>query len=304
MVGYTLEKPAWLDGLLKEKFFSSCAAPHDTLKKNERNIYCLDCSVAICQHCLPNHQQPHKLLQIRRYVYHDVIRMQDIQKLIDCALVQPYIINSAKVVFLNQRPQPRPSKGHGNICGNCERSLQDSYKYCCVACKVETITRQGADLSGLLQLENSSRASESTVSSTNSQELPTNRALIPKKRDTRLEDDQHVDQELHFSDCNFAGSDLNSPSSSGSTGMEDASHWDCLPSKLAPSYPCMPKKLTASVTTSAPHTSTLSSSKKDSSKQNRKVPILRSSKLGNIGCTTMFPYLKRRKGTPRKAPIF
>ena len=32
-------------------------------------------------------------LQIRRYVYHDVIRLQDIQKLIDCSLVQVRLID-------------------------------------------------------------------------------------------------------------------------------------------------------------------------------------------------------------------
>ncbi|KAI5385758.1 hypothetical protein KIW84_072385 [Lathyrus oleraceus] len=44
------------------------------------------------------------LLQIRRYVYHDVVRMDDAAKLIDCSYIQSYKTNSVKVVFLNQRP--------------------------------------------------------------------------------------------------------------------------------------------------------------------------------------------------------
>lgn len=152
MVGFALpsllHKPAWLQALLSEKFFSACA-DHAASKKNERNIYCVDCSFGICQHCLASHGS-HRLLQVRRYVYHDVIRLQDLQKLVDCALVQTYIINSAKVVFLNQRPQPRPSKGLGNSCETCDRSLQDAYRYCSVACKVDAVVKQGKDLQPLL----------------------------------------------------------------------------------------------------------------------------------------------------------
>ncbi|KAG6543378.1 hypothetical protein Mapa_015292 [Marchantia paleacea] len=153
MVGYALsqaqpQRPAWLEALLNEKFFIACVK-HAALKKNERNIFCVDCSDSICQHCLPAHRT-HRLLQIRRYVYHDVIRLQDIQKLVDCAQVQTYIINSARVVFLNRRPQPRPSKGLGNACETCVRSLQDSYRYCSVACKVDSYITQDKDIHSLL----------------------------------------------------------------------------------------------------------------------------------------------------------
>lgn len=131
------QKPAWLEALLSEKFFVPCTK-HATLKKNERNVFCVDCNGGVCQHCVHSHQS-HCLLQIRRYVYHDVIRLQDIQRLLDCSQVQTYIINSARVVFLNQRPQPRPAKGLGNACGTCDRSLQDSYSFCSVACKVDAV---------------------------------------------------------------------------------------------------------------------------------------------------------------------
>lgn len=157
MVGYALaaspRKPLWLEALLAEKFFAACTK-HAASKKNDRNIYCLDCSVGICQHCLSDHS-PHGLLQVRRYVYHDVIRLHDIQKLVDCSQVQTYIINSARVVFLNQRPQPRPSKGLGNACETCDRSLQDAYRYCSVACKVDAVYKRGKDVNNLLPRCNS-----------------------------------------------------------------------------------------------------------------------------------------------------
>jgi len=154
MVGITLpwtqslERPAWLDALLSLEFFVPCKR-HSIAKKNERNIFCIDCQDAICQHCLGGHGG-HKLVQVRRYVYHDVVRLNDISKLVDCSGVQTYIINGARVVFLNQRPQPKPSKALGNVCGHCDRALQEPHHYCCVACKVDSSLEAGQDVSSML----------------------------------------------------------------------------------------------------------------------------------------------------------
>ncbi|KAK9148059.1 hypothetical protein Scep_006816 [Stephania cephalantha] len=131
--------PHWLQALLSEKFFNPCPV-HESAKKNEKNILCLDCCLSICPHCLSPHRS-HRLLQIRRYVYHDVIRVDDVDRLLDCSFVQSYTTNSAKVVFLNQRPQSRPFRGSGNICTTCDRSLQDPYLFCSVACKIHHLVR-------------------------------------------------------------------------------------------------------------------------------------------------------------------
>ena len=56
------------------------------------------------------HQSWRAWAQIRRYVYCDVVRTQDIQRYLDPAGVQTYIINQAKVVFLNHRPQSKLTK--------------------------------------------------------------------------------------------------------------------------------------------------------------------------------------------------
>ncbi|KAJ8900224.1 hypothetical protein K2173_024864 [Erythroxylum novogranatense] len=142
--------PSWLQVLLTEKFFNACIV-HEDAKKNEKNIYCLDCCISICPHCVLPHNS-HRLLQIRRYVYHDVIRLDDAQKLFDCANVQSYTTNSAKVVFLNPRPHTRQFRASGNTCNSCDRSLQDTFLFCSLSCKIDHMVRtKGAcGLSGFL----------------------------------------------------------------------------------------------------------------------------------------------------------
>ncbi|KAF8012920.1 hypothetical protein BT93_I0934 [Corymbia citriodora subsp. variegata] len=140
--------PRWLHALLTEKFFNACII-HEEARKNEKNIFCLDCSTSLCPHCFSHHRS-HRLLQIRRYVYHDVIRLDDAAKLIDCAYVQAYITNSAKVVFLNQRPQAKQCRGSGNTCSTCERSLQDPFLFCSLYCKIDYLLRTEGGLSKYL----------------------------------------------------------------------------------------------------------------------------------------------------------
>ncbi|CAN1327791.1 Protein RGF1 INDUCIBLE TRANSCRIPTION FACTOR 1 [Linum perenne] len=142
--------PAWLQGLIGESFFETCGT-HVERRKNEKNVFCLLCCLTICPHCFPSHPS-HPLLQVRRYVYHDVVRLGDLEKLIDCSYIQPYTINSAKVIFLKQRAvQSRCGKGGGgNICFTCDRILQHPFHFCSLSCKVEHMVEEGQDLSCII----------------------------------------------------------------------------------------------------------------------------------------------------------
>ncbi|CAI0388733.1 unnamed protein product [Linum tenue] len=143
------QKPAWLEAMYHEKFFAPCPY-HESAKKNEKNVCCLDCCTSICPHCVPAHRS-HRLLQIRRYVYHEVVRLEDLERLMDCSGVQAYTINSAKVVFIKKRPQNRQFKGSGNYCTSCDRSLQEPFIHCSLSCKVDFVLKHYRDLSPFLK---------------------------------------------------------------------------------------------------------------------------------------------------------
>ncbi|XP_039054677.1 uncharacterized protein LOC120197134 [Hibiscus syriacus] len=145
MVGCELfikEETDWLSTLLQTEFFSPCS-DHQDLRKNEKNVFCIDCSLGFCRHCKVHSQ--HLSLQICKYVYQDVVRLQEVQKHIDCSKIQTYKINGEKAVHLNPRPQAKDAKlsmkpRPGASCEACGRYLQDPpNRFCSIACKVSTV---------------------------------------------------------------------------------------------------------------------------------------------------------------------
>ncbi|KAL6859164.1 hypothetical protein ACP4OV_018166 [Aristida adscensionis] len=138
--------PEWLETLLSTRFFLACAA-HPASPRNECNMFCLDCRgappPAFCYYCRAHRHAGHRVIQIRRSSYHDVVRVSEVEDVLDIAGVQTYVINSARVLFLNERPQPR---GAGAAAGkaaaspyNCEicgRALLDPFRFCSLGCKL------------------------------------------------------------------------------------------------------------------------------------------------------------------------
>ncbi|GLU19280.1 hypothetical protein SLE2022_355400 [Rubroshorea leprosula] len=142
--------PPWLESLLSTTFFTICPR-HRDVPRNECNMYCLDCMTdAFCFYCRSSRHRDHPVIQIRRSSYHDVVRVTEIQKVLDISGVQTYVINSARVLFLNERPQPKgssnsssSSKGVSHLCEICGRTLLDPFRFCSLGCKLVGIKKNG-----------------------------------------------------------------------------------------------------------------------------------------------------------------
>ncbi|VFQ75047.1 unnamed protein product [Cuscuta campestris] len=147
--------PVWLEPLLNTAFFSVCRT-HGDGARSECNMFCLDCGGdAFCFYCRSSRHKDHQVIQIRRSSYHDVVRVSEIQRVLDISGVQTYVINSAKVLFLNERPQPKNSgkAAVSNVCEICTRSLLDTFRFCSLGCKLVGIKRNG-DASFMLETKN------------------------------------------------------------------------------------------------------------------------------------------------------
>ncbi len=140
----------WLGPLLQTGFFGHCRN-HNSIGKHERNHFCLDChgsAGALCPEGLGENHKNHLSLQIRKASHRDAVRISDIQKLLDVSGIQAYTINSAKILFLQNRAtqpqQQKPqkssscSKGGGGVrfnCETCHRSIADQVRFCSINCK-------------------------------------------------------------------------------------------------------------------------------------------------------------------------
>uniref|UniRef100_A0A0D9V1K5 B box-type domain-containing protein n=1 Tax=Leersia perrieri TaxID=77586 RepID=A0A0D9V1K5_9ORYZ len=140
--------PPWLELLLATQFFTYCTS-HVHSPRNECNLFCIDCEApqaALCYYCRSSHHSSHRVIQIRRSSYHNVVKVSELEDILDISNVQTYVINSARVVFLNERPQPRgsvvpvtkssPSSLSSYNCETCSRVLLDAFRFCSLGCNL------------------------------------------------------------------------------------------------------------------------------------------------------------------------
>ncbi|KAL6888348.1 hypothetical protein ACP4OV_009374 [Aristida adscensionis] len=142
--------PPWLQVLLLlTTFFEECPEHQGTATGSSSssarspaacNFFCTTCAVgrALCAGCVAAGHRLHQVIQIRKSSNHSVVRVSDLARLLDVSMVQTYIVNGERVVFLN----PRPVTGHGKPsagrCQTCERGIQDvNCRFCSLGCKVE-----------------------------------------------------------------------------------------------------------------------------------------------------------------------
>ncbi|KAJ4820008.1 PLATZ transcription factor family protein [Rhynchospora pubera] len=135
--------PEWLLPLLESKFFEQCER-HLNQRKNEINRFCMECADSLCPNCVTEHfrkGEKHHFLQIRHYVHSDVVRVDDITKLLDITKIQQYIANGAKVVHLNPKTSKANPEGvtksyiGGTPCTICTRAISKPNLFCSIACK-------------------------------------------------------------------------------------------------------------------------------------------------------------------------
>lgn len=85
-------------------------------------------------------------LQIRRYVYRDVVKVDDLRRFYDPSGVQTYTVNHAQAVFLTAKDKslvgPYYRVDSSSACRTCNRGLRDGCLYCSLRCKVCRPTRR------------------------------------------------------------------------------------------------------------------------------------------------------------------
>ncbi|KAG6632226.1 protein RGF1 INDUCIBLE TRANSCRIPTION FACTOR 1-like isoform X1 [Carya illinoinensis] len=197
--------PSWLESLLSTDFFSVCSN-HKNASRNECNLFCIDCHNhdAFCFYCRSTRHKDHIVIQIRRSSYHDVVRVAEIEMVLDISGVQTYVINSARVLFLNERPQPKiTGKGSSHLCEVCKRSLLDPFRFCSLGCKLVEIKKKG-DSSFNLSMKN-----DHEIKETGERMRP--RRFVPVKEDNDEEHDELREGMIQLQDMMRYGSTRSPP---------------------------------------------------------------------------------------------
>lgn len=134
----------WMLGLFEE-FFHPCRR-HAGYSGNECKFlwfssfgkHSLDFAI-LCKHCLNDCKSFGTCLQVCRYMYQNVIRVEDLSGLYNPSGIQAYTINGKRAVLIQPRiPSPRAliMPVFKNVCDSCNVPLRPDCTYCSLYCKL------------------------------------------------------------------------------------------------------------------------------------------------------------------------
>ena len=137
--------PVWVEAILGPTFFTPCVV-HAGMNKNDCNFFCLTCTPAtgraMCKFCLPGHAVccTADRIQVRHYMYQDVVHVEDVVHRHNIEGVQSYCINQRRAMLLHKKAPP-PTAGttpsFENRCRGCAVPLNPAFRYCCLKCKID-----------------------------------------------------------------------------------------------------------------------------------------------------------------------
>ncbi|KAK3152330.1 hypothetical protein QOZ80_2BG0157470 [Eleusine coracana subsp. coracana] len=167
--------PVWLLPLLEAMFFVPCPQHPEASRATRSggcNMSCIDCTGrTLCHACIAADHAGRRprwppsnpvCMQVRKSSGHNVVKVKDVEALLNVDGVQPYLINSEDAVFLNPRPQSGNGRPGEHRCKDrdCDRALVDgAYHFCSLRCKLECM-EWDLDVSFAVQPETESESTE------------------------------------------------------------------------------------------------------------------------------------------------
>lgn len=107
-----------------------------------QNFWCGACG-PMCGQCLPKCPVTHDVIQIRRYMYQNVVHVADIKHYFDVEGVQAYMTNGRHAVLLSPKES---TGGFDSECVTCGCSLRPDCVWCSLRCKVAHYTAKRKQL--------------------------------------------------------------------------------------------------------------------------------------------------------------
>jgi hypothetical protein len=140
------ESRDWISKMISLEFFQPCDVHHGC-RKNECNFFCLERDAqhqgngfqALCKYCLDDPGFNGICFQIRRYMYQNVVHVEDLGKYYDVGGIQAYCINGKRAVLLSPKSPPTNTSAvpaFDHVCRSCRVPLRPDCSFCSLHCKL------------------------------------------------------------------------------------------------------------------------------------------------------------------------